>query len=612
MLATKRSGLLAVLVILGLLAGLYLTSLYSYVLFHTLAELVGVAIAFGIFLFAWNSRHLIKNNYLLFLGIAYVFVSVLAIVHTLSYQGMGIFLTFSADPPTQLWIASRYMLGLSYLLAPLFLGRRINPFLVLAIYVAVTALLLLSILYWHIFPVCYVEGVGITAFKKVSEFIISGILVAAAALLWRRRDFFEQPVFRLLIFSIILTIVAELSFTQYVSVYGPANLTGHLFSVLAFYLAYQAIIVTGFRHPVELLFHDLMASEAKYRNIFDNASEGIFQATPAGRLLSVNPSFARMLGFDSAEELVAEVSDVGAQLYANPADRERLKATLEKENRVSGFEVEMKRRDGRHIWVSINSRAVRDARGRTMYYEGTNDDITAKKKADQLKDDFIGMVSHELRTPLTVMLGSLSTLDTPGLSESEKRELIVGAADSAKSMADIVDNLLELSRYQSERLNLSLKPVDVGEVIAPLVRRVSAAYPGHRFRTEIPSEAPRPQADRLRLERIMYNLIDNAAKYSPAGSEVVIRASAADSTLSIAVSDCGVGMSSEQQKRLFQPFGRLDKKSGTPGLGLGLIVCKHLAEAHGGSVCVESLPGRGSTFTLRLPLNQPQQVSTHP
>ncbi len=611
----KRAIVLPVLAGAAILVGLYLTSLYSYVLFHTIAELVGIAIAFGVFLFAWNSRRFIKNNYLLFLGIAYVFVACIAIMHTLAYQGMGIFPGFTADQPTQLWIASRYLLGLSYFIAPLLLGRRLNLYAVVVAYSAATALLLLSILYWNIFPACYVEGVGLTPFKKISELVISGILVLAAAALWRQRRHFEKPVHLMLTLSLVFTVLAELSFTQYVSVYGPANLIGHLLNVTAFFTVYQAVIVTGFRRPVEFLFRDLSAinkalgeSEAKYRNIFENASEGIFQITPAGKLLSANPSFARMLGYGSPQELMAQVSDVGQQLYANPEDRERLKVLLEAQGRISGFEAELKRRDGERIWIAVNSHVVRDEQGRTLYYEGTNEDITAHKKADQIKDDFIGMVSHELRTPLTVMMGSLATARTPGLSPADLKQLLEGAAESAAYMADIVDNLLELSRYQSDRLSLSLGLVDIREVMTRVTRRVSATHPRHLFLVEVPDDLPQPRADRLRVERILQNLADNAAKYSPEGSEVRLQASCGNGAVAIAVRDCGHGLSQEQQERLFEPFGRLDKRSGVPGLGLGLIVCKRLAEAHGGNICVESAPGKGSTFTLKLPLERLSEV----
>jgi PAS domain S-box-containing protein len=127
----------------------------------------------------------------------------------------------------------------------------------------------------------------------------------------------------------------------------------------------------------------LRESEARYRNIFDNATEGIYQTTPEGRYLSVNPAFVRMFGYASEEEMMEDVRDIGRQLYVHPEDRERLKKLLAETGRVEAFETQLYHRDGRIIWISINARAVRDATGALLYYEGTNVDITEHKKAEQ-------------------------------------------------------------------------------------------------------------------------------------------------------------------------------------------------------------------------------------
>jgi signal transduction histidine kinase len=136
---------------------------------------------------------------------------------------------------------------------------------VLAGYAVVTGLLLISIFYWHIFPACYVAGVGLTPFKKISEYIISLILVAAIVSLIRRRDKFDAGVLRLLILSVIATIGAELAFTSYASVYDGSNLVGHFFKLISFYLIYRAIIVTGLVRPYDLLFRNLKHSEEALR-----------------------------------------------------------------------------------------------------------------------------------------------------------------------------------------------------------------------------------------------------------------------------------------------------------------------------------------------------------
>jgi len=251
---------IAVLSATLILLGLYLTSLYSYLLFHCLVEIFSIVVACSIFVLAWNARRFLDNNSLLFLGIAYLFVGALDLVHTLAYKGMGVFQGYDANLPTQLWIATRYVQSLSLLAASLFLRRNLRPHLVLLSYTALTILLLAAIL-GGVFPACYVEGIGLTSFKKVSEYIISLILLAAIAMLLRNRKEFDRSVLCLLVSSIVVTIGSELAFTFYIGVYDFSNLTGHLFKLISFYLVYKALVETGLVRPYNLLFRNLKQSE---------------------------------------------------------------------------------------------------------------------------------------------------------------------------------------------------------------------------------------------------------------------------------------------------------------------------------------------------------------
>ncbi len=251
----------AILLGLAVLLGSYLTSFYSYLLFHSLVEMFSIVVAFSIFILAWNSRQFLENNYLLFIGIAYLFIGGIDLIHTLAYKGMGVFPGYGSNLPTQLWIAGRYVESISLLIAALVFNRKLRLHLVFLGYTVGISLLLASIFYWGIFPQCFVEGVGLTTFKKVSEYIISLILVGSMILLLRSRRQFDKGVLRLLGASIAITIGSELAFTFYVDLYGFSNLIGHLFKILSFYLIYKALIETGLRKPYHLLFRDLKQSE---------------------------------------------------------------------------------------------------------------------------------------------------------------------------------------------------------------------------------------------------------------------------------------------------------------------------------------------------------------
>jgi PAS domain S-box-containing protein len=305
---TKRlMGLIAGLLIL---AGLYLTRLYSYLLFHSLAEIFSIVVACGIFLVAWNSRRFLENNYLLFAGIAYVFVAGIDLLHTLSYTGMGVFQGYGTDLPTQLWIAARYLESISLLIAPLFLGRPLDTRIVFLSYIGAVILLLGSVFYWEIFPVCFVDGVGLTPFKKISEYLICLILVGAIVSLNQKRGEFDQRVFRLLIASILVTICSELAFTFYVDAYGFFNMVGHYSKIISFYLIYKAIIETGLVKPYDLLFRNLKQneevlreSEEKYRTMMEAMVDAVYICSPDFRVAYMNPTMIRRIGRDATGEV---------------------------------------------------------------------------------------------------------------------------------------------------------------------------------------------------------------------------------------------------------------------------------------------------------------------
>jgi len=233
-------------------------------------------------------------------------------------------------------------------------------------------------------------------------------------------------------------------------------------------------------------------------------------------------------------------------------------------------------------------------------------DITERKRVEQLKDEFIGLVSHEMRSPLTVITGVLNTVLTEKsrLSPKEERQLLEDAAWESETLAHILGNLLELSRAQADRLFLSLEPVDVKVIIKNAVQRAKRQSSVHRFVTSLPRELPPVRADMMRLERILHNLLENAVKYSPDGGYIRVTAKMDSDHLVIGVSDQGVGISQQDQARLFAPFERLENAriERVKGVGLGLLVCRRLVEAHGGRIWVESELGKGATFFFTLPL----------
>ncbi len=251
-----------------LLLAIQLTSYYNYLLFHSLAELVSIFIAVTVFIIAINSWKSIDNKYVLFVGVAYLFIGIIDLLHTLSFKGMPIFTDYDYYAP-QFWIAARGLEAISMLFAFIYLGaaNKLNKYILMWALGSVTAALIASILTFKVFPVCFVPGEGLTTFKKVCEYLIIGLIGVNILILTRLRERFDARVFNLIRASLVIMIAAELCFTLYISnaMNDFFNDFGHLLKVTSFFLIYKALVVTGLRDPLNLLFKNLKNSEENLR-----------------------------------------------------------------------------------------------------------------------------------------------------------------------------------------------------------------------------------------------------------------------------------------------------------------------------------------------------------
>jgi Membrane-associated sensor domain len=196
-----------IVMLLFVVAGLYMGSLHSFLLFHNLVELFTIAVAAAIFMLAWNARGIMQNNYLLFLGISYFFVGFLGLFHILSYKGMGIFQGAESNMAMQFWVGARYIEACSLFAAPMFCSRKIRPTWTIIFFSLLTSAFAWMI-FSGVFPTCYVEGQGISNFKKVSEYIMLLILLGSLGMIYTRRHLFNGNLFILITAAILFTTIA--------------------------------------------------------------------------------------------------------------------------------------------------------------------------------------------------------------------------------------------------------------------------------------------------------------------------------------------------------------------------------------------------------------------
>ena len=434
--ATAQKAL-SLVVFIALLGGLFWIGWEEdrYLLFHVLAEMFRIAVAMAIFLMAWNTRRYCQAGFVLTLGVGLLFVGGVDLVHAMAYKGMGIFkASEGANLGTQLWMAGRFLGAFTLLLAMLIPRRRLNATALLGGYAAVTALLLLSIFYWKVFPVCMANELSpdkahLTLFKQAGEWVVMAVMAAALGLLVRHRKQFDGPVFLWLAGSIVGTIMAEYAFTLYTyDVCGHINQLGHILKLIAFYCIYKALVETGLRRPYDLLFRDLRASRerlarsrddlevrvrertADLRGAVDNLMAEVRDRLAAEKMLKISEERLRLIAETIHDFVWISTPGMAKMLYVSPAyekiwgrscqslyehpesfmeaihpeDRGRMIPGLHHpSNGQWDFEYRIVRPDSTVIWVQDRGYPIRDDQGNLTGMAGTATDITARKLRDE-------------------------------------------------------------------------------------------------------------------------------------------------------------------------------------------------------------------------------------
>lgn len=359
--------------------GIYISSFYSFLLFHTIAELFSIIIAGGIFVIAWNSRKNIDNSFFLVIGISFLFVGFIDLLHTLAYAGMNIFVGYDANLPTQLWIVGRYLQALSFLIGSLLVNKKLKPYYLTVGY-SIVSILFISLIFIGLFPDAYVVGSGLTPFKIISEYIINLILFITIFILYKFRNVFDKKVLILIIISIIATMVAELAFTFYVSVYGFSNLVGHIFKIIAFYLLYKSIIRIGLETPFDLVYRRITHAYSELDQMF-NAALPIRIIDNECKITKVNDTFCNLFKL-SREELIGKKCFETLPhdfCHTDTCSRNQILAGKEEVT----YETKQYQADGTELTLIVDSVPYRDPEGRFLGLIQNYTDITMRKKTEE-------------------------------------------------------------------------------------------------------------------------------------------------------------------------------------------------------------------------------------
>jgi PAS domain S-box-containing protein len=372
----------------------------------------------------------------------------------------------------------------------------------------------------------------------------------------------------------------------------------------------------------------LREAESKYRDIFENAVEGMFQSTPAGEVIRCNPAMVWIYGYDSAEEFKSAV--IAGRIYVKAGHREKFVRLIQEQGWVTGFESQVYRKDGSIIWTSEKARIVRNEKGEILYYEGFVEDINERKRiAEELhrakeaaeaasltKSEFLANVSHEIRTPMNGIIGMTELVLGTDLTQEQSEYLDI-VRNSAASLLSLINDLLDFSKIEAGKLRLDPIKFMLRPTLDSMFNTLSLRAQRKNLRLSCNIFPDVPDAligDPDRLRQILLNLVDNAIKFTEKGSIILhIRSeleSAEKAVLCFSVADTGIGIPKDKQQLIFEAFYQADnsmtRKYG--GTGLGLAICSQLAAIMGGEITLESKPGQGSAFHVTLPFTLPERA----
>lgn len=471
---------------------------------------------------------------------------------------------------------------------------------------------------------------------------IVGLMIFTSAL------FFSWEVKNQIIVSIYYNIVFAVAILfNDGSIYFLPNMYESVLFVL--FLSLISVIGSAVNYKLRMQLAEnsfrIELSESKYRSIFDNSLEGIFQSSPDGRFLTVNTALSEILGY-SKDELVK--LNIERDIYKNPADREVLIKELKEKKELKDYQISLKKKDGSEVIVRLNDRLVSDSESSNYYFEGNMQDITAqviseinKQKAEQafkdeklrsdmlakealqaslIKSQFLANMSHEIRTPMNGVIGFLTLIEKEAhKSKEELKQFALSAKQSAEALLDIINDILDVSKIESGKMKLVNSNFNLSDVIDESVSILSTKIKEKNLTISKEIEENTHlllHGDSTRIRQIFVNLISNAVKFTEKGRiKILVKTLESDAksiTLFCAVEDTGIGIPKDKIETLFKPFSQVDASEtrNYGGTGLGLAICKEFISMMNGEIGLQSEVNKGSRFFFTIKLSLQTNVAT--
>jgi len=365
---------------------------------------------------------------------------------------------------------------------------------------------------------------------------------------------------------------------------------------------------------------ELRKSNEKYMSLLNNLPVGVYRVTLDGRILDANRQFAEILGYKEVSELQkVNLNDICVDKPGRQEHLERLRGA------PLFAEFELQRADGRTVWVRDYPKASLDTNGTIDFIDGVcvqtqgidaiMRDLTEHKRLQNMKDHFIVAVTHELRTPLVSIKGYVDHIiaKEPNLSNSLKSKIEVVKRNTDR-LLQLTDDLLSVQNMETGRLEFKFETLNLHETLTQCIDEIqpSLKEKNQEIRLEVPGNPLPVVCDRLRLNEVLMNILSNASKFTPNEGSIIIRVEEDASTVTVSITDNGIGIDKKDLQRVFEPFAAIEKPTYIKGSGLGLSLAKKMVEAQSGKIWATSLgKGQGATFAFTLPKSKEEYATIH-
>ncbi|MGB3225839.1 MAG: response regulator [Desulforhopalus sp.] len=369
----------------------------------------------------------------------------------------------------------------------------------------------------------------------------------------------------------------------------------------------RAVVDKSLRYTSAL--QDIADSKSRLRVLVNRLTDGVMTTDPRKLIVQINPSFLHMIGHHGEEVVGRHINDIINDINLLASIDQALEMSPDTYMEITN---EIQFIDDRGEEKIFSARCA-PFRGRTNENLGTITvlhDITALKKMDQMKSDFVSMVSHEIRSPMNSLLMQLKIISDglAGAVTEKQQQILQRASDKILNLNNLVTELLDLSRIESGLISHEKEQVDMGQLLADQIS-FHSAYAEEKKTTlhlDCPANLPSILANRQNMEEVFSNLITNGIKYSPTGSTITLSAAVENEYLKLLVADTGFGISDDELAHIFTRFYRVKDAitRDIQGTGLGLAIVKSIIESQHGRISVTSEVGRGTTFTILLPLSE--------